>query len=498
MAAVLAAVACGTEPRRVAPSEFARSDSAPAPSSISPPAMTGSYEAAYHYRLGEAALDTERRREARDNFALAAAADPDFTLAHLGLASTASTPEAAARELALAVRHAQDASEAERLRVAIGEHAWNRDLVPRLDLALQLVELHPAEARYWLLLAQAQAALGRIEESREALLRAEELEPESLPTITALARSYFLETPADPGRAVEFAGQATDVDPGAPGLHLLLGDMLLVQGGIDDARGAYERAASLAPGSSRALARLAYLDAIEGRYDSARAGFDAAIALADEQERARVGVSRALVHIYADEPQAAVGELFGLADAWDTLDVSSEEREEFQIRALTPAARIAMHHGLLTVAGQALMRRAALLRRQADRVRSTRFRRRQEANITYMDALLAAHGGDDDGALSALDRYTSLLEEQANPRKLEPVMEVLGLISLMAGDFGEAASFFERTDLRDPYNRWQLGRAYLGAGDAEAAVTLFEGLARADPESVGFALVGLDATRRVP
>jgi hypothetical protein len=144
------------------------------------------------------------------------------------------------------------------------------------------------------------------------------------------------------------------------------------------------------------------------------------------------------------------------------------------------------------------VRRAALLRRQADRVASTRFRRRQEAEIAYMDALLAAHGGDDETAREALDPYASLLEEQANPRKLEPVMEVLGLISLMAGEFAEAASFFERTDHRDSYNRWQLGRAYLGAGSAEAAATLFEGLARADLESVGFALVGVDATRRVP
>jgi tetratricopeptide (TPR) repeat protein len=429
---------------------------------------------------------------------LAASADPDFALAHLSLAITATTPETAARELTLASLHARDASEGERLRVAIGEHAWNRDLVSRLHLALELTELHPGEPQSWLILARAQEALKRIEESREALHRAEELEPESVPTFTALARSYFLETPSDPGRAVEYARRATDVDPESPNLHLVLGDVLLVQGGVDDARGAYERAVSLAPRSSRAVARLAYLDAIGGRYDSARAGFDAAIVLADEHERATVAVSRAMVHVYADEPQAAVEELFGLADAWDTLAVSREEREEFQIRALTPAARIAMHHGLLTVAGRALVRRTALLRGQASRVASTRFNDRQEAKIAHMDGLLAAYGGDEDGARVALNRYASLLEGQANPRKLEPVMGVLGLISLMAGEFGEAASFFERTDLRDPYNRWQLGRAYMGAGNAEAAADLFDDLARADLESVGFALVGLDATRQVP
>jgi tetratricopeptide (TPR) repeat protein len=448
--------------------------------------------------LGLAALEIERRREARDNFALAAQADPNFALAHLGLALTATTPEATARNLSLAARGAEGVTEGERLRIAIATEGWKGNLVSRLDLASRLTELHRTEPRAWRILAGAREALNQIEASREALRRAEELEPESTPTLIALARSHMLKPPSDLERAVEFARRATAGTPDLPSLHLLLGDVLLVNSGIAEARDAYERADSLAPRTSRALARLGYMLALEGQYDSARANFDAAIGLADGDERVTVEVSRALVHVYADEPQATVEELFNLAEAWDTLGVSPAEREEFQIRALTPAARIAMHHGLLTVAGRALERRAGLLRRQADRVGSTEFRRRQEAKIAYMNALLAAHEGDENGAEAEVERFGSLVAEQASYRKLEPVMEVLGLISLMAGEFGEAVSYFERTDLGDPYNRWQLGRAHLGTGDAETAAAIFQDLARADIESVGFALVGLDATRPGP
>jgi tetratricopeptide (TPR) repeat protein len=308
----------------------------------------------------------------------------------------------------------------------------------------------------------------------------------------------MMETPYEVELAVEFARQATVVRPDAPSLHVLLGDMLLAQGGLEEARAAYEHAATLAPRSPRALARMGYIPALQGRYDSARASFDAAIALANREDRVAVEIARAMVHVYADEPQAAVEELFRVADAWDTAGVSQAEREEFQIRALTPAARIAMHHGLLTVAGRALERRARLARRQADRVASPEFRRRQEAGIAHLDALLAAHRGDENGARLQVERFESLVEELADPRKLERAMEVLGLISLAAGEFAEAVSHFERTDLRDPYNRWQLARAHLGGGNAETAAALFEDLARTDIESVGFALVGLDATRPFP
>jgi tetratricopeptide (TPR) repeat protein len=498
LAVALLTAGCEPEPPGATPAEFGRPGETDDVSSPSLPLTTVSGEAASHYRLGHVALGLGRRDEAREHFALATSADSAFAIAYLGLAETAIAPETAVRNLSLAARHAPGASEGERLWIQVATAASERNLGASLTAALELTEQFPAAPRAWMILAGAHAALGTIGESRAALHRAEELNPESVPILIALARSYLEHDPIDPQVAAELARRAIEHAPSETRIHLLLGDAHLAREESDQAREAYARAALLDPTSGDAKARLAYVDVLEGLYEEARAGYDAALAVARGVELAGVGIALALTHVYADEPQAAVEELFALADEWETSPIATDDREELQIRALTATAKIGLHYSLFTVAERAVERRAVLLRRQADRTESVSFGQRQEAAIAYMSAILAARRGDTDFAREEVERLIALVDEQSNPRKLEPAEEVLGLISLLAGEYQDAVSHLEGADLDQAYSRYLLGLAYTGIQDVDRAAALFEGLNRRNLGSVGFALVRPDATTGIP
>jgi Flp pilus assembly protein TadD len=482
----------------VPPSEFGRPGEVTGAPSPSLPLTTASEEAASHYRLGVAALGLERLSEARDQFALATSADSSFAIAYLGLAETAIAPETAVRDLSLAASHAAGASEGERLWIEVETAAAERNLGASLTAALELTERFPADTRAWSILARAHARMGTIGESRAALERAAEIDASSVPILMALARSYLEHDPIDPQTAEDLARRALDATPTEPRLHMLLGDALLIGEQLDDAREAYARASLLDPMNGKVRGRIAYVDVLDGLYEEARSGYDVALTVARGVERAEIEICLALTHVYADEPQAAVEELFGLVDAWETSTFTVEEREESQVRALTAVAKIGLHYGLLTVAERAAEQRAVLLRNQADRTESVAFSRSQETAIGYMTATIAARRGEAERAREEVDRLIALVEDEANPRKLEPAEAVLGLISLLEGEYQEAVTHFEQADLEDAYSRYLLGLSYQGIDDVERGAELFQALKRQNLGSVEFALVRPDATRGVP
>ncbi len=458
------------------------------------PVTTSSDEAREHFLQGQRAMDMGRSIEASAHFAKAVEADSGFAHAYLNKANTALSLDEFRTNLELAMQRADDATQAERLLIEINQKGFDNDVEGQLRLASQLVETQPTSPRAWLTLAGIQASMSNHEESRTSMMKATELAPEFSLAYMQLGNSYLFSQPKDFSRAQEYMQKVVELEPEEQLPHDLLGDVYRAQGELEKARDDYSRAAELDPTNASPLQQRGHVNSFLGDYDAARADYDSAIALGRANQKPAFALYRAFVRVHAGDAQGAIDELNELVESIDGMGIP--EPAGVKISTLSNLAIIAMHIGNFPAAEQALEQRTNLMMGQADKVGTDQFRRGQEANIAYFDGILAARKGDYTTATMKVDEYAALVEPDANPRKMEPVHEMRGLISLLQGDYAEAVSHFEQGNLDNLYTQYQLALAHEGAGNTTEARQLFGEIADNNFNSVAFALVRQEAMQK--
>jgi len=458
------------------------------------PITTRSAEARAHFLQGQREADLQRFIDANVHFKEAVAADSGFASAYLNAANTANSLDEFKTDLALAERHAAGASEAEQLLIRMARQGLDNDLSGQLALGEQLVQKHRDSPRAWLALAGVQGGLNRNEEARSSLAKALELAPRMFAAHAALGNSYLFGEPRDFAKALEHMKQAESLAPNEPGPHDLLGDVYRAQRNLEQAAAEYTRGHELSPKDAILLQQRGHVNTFLGNYPAARADYDSAIALGRANEKAAYAPFRAYVSVYAGDPGAAIDELNQLVANVDSMGVP--DPATVKAGALANVAVIAIHTRRFPVAEAALKQLAPVLLKQADAVGTPAFRRTQLATIAYYEGWLAARRGNYVRALKAADSVTQLVEPDSNPRKMEPVHQLRGLVALYARDYPAAALHLDQGNLLDPYIKYQLALAEEGAGNGERAKQLFREVATYNFNNVGFALVRKEAQQK--
>jgi tetratricopeptide (TPR) repeat protein len=387
------------------------------------------------------------------------------------------------------------ATDAEKRLIEIDEKTFTNDMDGALQLANQLVEMEPNSPRALLRLASIQNTMGNVEEARATMLKATVLAPNFFTAHVQLGNSYLLTEPRDLSQAQAHMQRVVELEPNLPGSHDLLGDTYRALGDFESAKAHYTQAVKLDPANaSSPLQQRGHVNSFLGDYDAARADYDSAIALARGNAKASFAAWRAFVHVHAGNPQAAIDELNALVSAIDGMGVPEPTGQK--INALRQVAVIAMHIGDYPAAAQALEQRTALLMMQADQVGTDEFRRGREANAAYFDGILAARRGDYATATAKAKEFAALVEADANPRRLEGMHEMMGMITLLQGENAEAIVHFQQGNLNNVYTKYQLALAHEGAGNTERAKELFGEVADYNFNNVACALVRAEATAK--
>ncbi len=458
------------------------------------PVTTGSDGARNHFMQGQQAMDVGRFIEANAHFEQAITADPTFAYGYLRTAQTASSLDEYRTNLELAERNAGTASQAEQILIRIERKGFENDTEEQLELAKQLTEMQASSPRAWLTLAGVQTSMDRNQDARASIGKALELAPRLLVAHTQLGNSFLFTEPRDFAQAERHFRHAVEMAPNEQAMHDFLGDALRAQGKLEEARAEYTRAHELDPDNASPLQQRGHVNSFLGNYSAARADYDSAIARGKANQKAAFAQWRAYVHVYEGNPQAAVTELRQLVTNIDQMDIP--EPQGLKISALTNAAIISAHTGMLDQAGQLLQQRRQLIMARADQVGTEEFRRQQEANITYFDAWLAAKRGNYQRARQLTDRLTTLVEPDMNPRKMEGVHELMGYIDLYQGKHASAATHLKQGNLNNIYTKFALAQAEEGAGNTEEAMRLYRDVATNNFNSVGYALVRKDAMQK--
>lgn len=461
------------------------------------PLSTESDEARRHFLEGAHALDMARPTEANAAFEQAVAVDPEFAAGYMMIASSAASTEEFTTNLALATQYAAGASRPEQLQITIMERGFENNTEGQLEAARELVELQPDSPRAWLTLAGVQAGLNEVEASRASIARAIELAPDFAAAHMQAANSYLFLEPKNFGTAEEHVRRSIALEPSEPNPYDLLGDVHRAQGDLEAAYEDYSMAAERAPDMGSPLQQRGHVNSFLGNFDEARADYDRAMELETARGNTNVpffAVFRAYVNLHAGDPDAAVSELREIAVQADAMPAAGVDAK---VNALTNIAQIAMHYGDFDTAEAALGERATLVRRRAEAVDTDSFTRGTEAGIAYWEGMLAARRGDAETARQKADEFAALVEPDPNPRKMEPVHQILGMSAFVQGDFAAAAEQLAQAAPGNVYMDYYEALALAETGAGEEARQILEELAVYNFNGVGYAMIRADVLGRI-
>ena len=463
------------------------------------PLTTSSEEALTEFEAGRSKLDVGRAIEAREHFQRAIDLDADFSMAYLSLANSAFSPQEYKENLDLAIAHIDGKSAGERLLIEVSKTYLTSDADERLKLSLELTETYPRSPRAWMALGYARMGRREHEESRTAIRRALELDPEFLGAYFGLWNSYLFGEPKDFDQALAAMEASLAIAGSEAQIHQNLGDTYRAREDLETARRYYSQAIELdTHGSVASVSSLkkGHINSFLGNFDEARADYDKGLAGAAKPNQPSYANYRAFTYLHADDPEAALDELEALLDSIDGLDLPEHQKLKAREFTLSNAAVIALHTGLLDRAKGLLARLAAVLRASAELVGEADFARQQEGLILLWRGQLEARSGDFETATATAEALRELRAEDRDPRRFEGYHGLMGLIDLLREDYAPAVEHFRQSDVTEIYVKYHLALAEAGAGRPDEARKLFAEVGHWNFNSVGFALVRRDALAR--
>jgi hypothetical protein len=448
------------------------------------------------FQAGQAAADRGDGPEANKLFRTAVAADPDFTYAWWNLSNVTFSTEEFNAALKGAERGAAQASDGERMLLEFNKLFLQNNFSAQLDLAKQLTEKYPDAPRAYMVLQGAQAALNQFAEQRATLDRVLAMDPKFAPAAFAAGISYLFNQPTDFAKSEQYFRQAVDASPGSDMYYWSLGDVARGSNKLEEARRYYQLALQLDPNDSTAPVKLGHVDSFLGNFDEARKDYDQGIKVAGGPTAAFLGPFKAYTFVYQGEPKQAIRALDDLVTNIDTLGAAPDQRLNAKVAALTNAAQIALHYGLYDEAERALTQRAALARENAKTVGTPAFTNIQESQIAFWDAQLAAYRGDYKKAAELAQKNADLVASENNPRKMEPVHEVKGLIELRRKSYKKAVAELKLADQTQLHNKYLLAQALEGAGQRDEAMKLYKEVSLNNFNTIDFALLRSEALKK--
>jgi tetratricopeptide (TPR) repeat protein len=461
------------------------------------PVNSDSAEALEAYAQGEYLMDVGRGVQARAKFREAITADANFVRAYWGVSNVALSFNEFQEALDAAGEHLGDASASDKALIDVNSSFLTNDPAQGEAVAEQLAAEYPESARAHIVLAGMQGAQNKNEAARESFNKALSVDEESAGALMGLATNYLFGEPKDFDQAEETIARFNQAYPDEARGYETLGDIHRAQGDLESALAAYQKAAATDPTLELALHKQGHINSFLGNIDEARASYDAAIEVAPPESKAGYAVYKCFTRIHEGDINAAIDELVALADGISEMGTPADQVKGQQVFALTSAAQAALHVGMYDRAAELIQRRNEINSAIGVDVGTEDAARLVHANNLMWEGLLAAYQGNGEAAEGAASEIATIVADDDNPRKMEPVHRVRGTAALKAGDFETAATELGEADhANNMYIRYQLAEALAGAGRGEEAQPLYQQVADFNFNSVGFALVGDDAEQK--
>jgi tetratricopeptide (TPR) repeat protein len=425
------------------------------------PITCSSQSARDAYLAGRFLLENLRATDARRFFQDAVAEDPDFALAHLGLANTAQTNNDFFASMGRAAELAARASDGERRFIESFVANMNGEPDRQFELLEELLGSFPDDER-----VHQQIGIFHFFTSQDYgraaahFRRATEICAEYSPAYNLLGYSLrFLE---DYQGAEEAFQSYIALIPDEPNPYDSYAELLMKMGRFDDSIAAFGKALEVNPTFVNAYVGIANNQIFKGEGAAARA------TLGELREKATSDAQRRQACTWTAASYVHDG---NHEDALDEIqrryDIAAETDDRGAMSAdLDLRGDILLHAELIEEALDAYSESVTMMERST----ATAEVKEQTKRLHLFDVgRVALARGDLEAAAAASEELHGLVRARMVPFELRQAHELSGLIALAQEDYRAAVGHLDKANQQNPRVLFAKARALFGAGDEPAA-----------------------------
>ena len=421
-----------------------------------------------------------RDDEARELFSKAIAIDPDFALAHLYRALTATS--ALYRQLHLGHARAlkTNVSDGERLMIEAILASEEDRPSKSIELLEQLVEKFPNDKRAYQRLGTAYWWRAEYEKAINEYKIAIALDVDFAPSYNMLGYSYRAR--GEYGKAEEAFQKYTRLLPREANPQDSIADLYTKMGNHSYAIEHYMKAIALNPRFSLSQRNIGTNLVFLGGYVDARAAYRKAMDMEQTAAGKFAGMDLiAASYVYEGSYRQARSE------AKNILQMASEENlPEWRAGAHVMSCEIYIELGELAKAAQSDEACTQVVR-DSDLSPATEQDFQQRA--LFYKGIIAAKHKDFEKAAAIVDEYRAMVAGHNDPRETENLHTLMGHIYNEKSDYAKAVEQLQQGDQENPFTLYHLALAQSRLGNSVEASELFEKVAYWNEHSLGYALV---------
>lgn len=435
-----------------------------------PREANSSEEAARLFEQGRECLDMDRMQDAALFFDKAVKKDAQMAVAWLYKAMTSKTDADRKTSIEKAVLYRNNASEEEKLLIDIELTYADNNSEMRFNLAKQLAELYPVNARALLILAGEFQNQGNTSKFRDLAYEVVKVEPASPLGYRALAASLALNEPVDFLMAEKYMKKFVELRPNEASAHIALGDIYRVYLDMENAKKAYSQAIEIEPQNAVALSKRGYVHTYMGSYEKARADFKKASALNSQLQHYSQSYAGIYSYLFYANRKVPYNEIAVTGNTSNT--VSKLSLNGNSDNCLFCRTFISMSHGFIVSPEQSLSA-CLCLQKELNMESRVPDENTIEANIAFVEGMRAILNGDYDKAKNAIKEYGALTTSDMKSRNNEAYSFLTGMMHYRQGNYYKALISFKNSDTDNIFVKYNMGLVYDKLGKFQEAKKMF-------------------------
>jgi tetratricopeptide (TPR) repeat protein len=450
------------------------------------PITTDSEQARAFYLEGRDLMEKLRATDAHERFARAVELDPDFGLAHLGMAGTSASATEFFESLARAVELVDRVSDGERRMILGVDAEVKREPVNQREHYTWLVEHYPRDERAHHLLGGYYFSRKEYETAIEHYEAAIRINPQLSQSYNLLG--YSLRALEQYDEAAAAFEKYIELIPDEPNPYDSYAELLMKVGEFERSIENYEKALAIDANFVPSYVGIGNDYIFMGDFERARETFDDLLAVArNDGERRTALYWVAASYLYEGDLERALErarERFGMAQ---------------QAHDLTSMADDHVLMGYILLNAGRFERAREEFELSVARILEAdvppEVKQATERLLLYNEARVALAAGDLPGAKAKTAGYRKLVELHQIPSEIRRTHELAGRIAIEEGQLERAVAELEQADQQNPRIIYLLAVATRELGDHDAAREIFARAASWNALDLGYAFVREKARR---
>ena len=448
---------------------------------------TGSLDAKNYFIEGLATYDDLQVNKARELFAKAREADPEFAMAYYYGAVLATSANEFNDFLGTAVELAPKASEPEQLIIGSLEATNEGHTEQAREKLMQLVTLLPDGKRAHFMLGNFYFGQQQWPLAETQYQMATKLDPYFAVGFNNLAYVYTNEQKYD--AAIETLKKYAELKPEDPNVHDSMGEIYLRMQDYEKSVEEYKNALELMPDFVFSLAGLGNNSVFIGEYDQARAEY-----------------SKIMEHAHSVADTNTAYFLTALSYIY-------ESRYNKALEVLQEQLKFDQSHNNLNMQGVIHGQMAAINREKGDYTAALReaAAERQIAsnpdiqegprgafirNACFTEAIVFTHLDNQEMADNSLDEFRQSAQDSKSPVAMSAYHALSGVVLYWQEDYIKAIEELGQADPLDQYAKFYLGLCYEETGLEDKAKDIFSEIANYNSNNFNYSFVRSEAVKR--